>query len=99
MKSNDLVMIKWLDAYTSDDEKPEFDDISKHYTVSVGWLVKQDHEFYYISHFLDGIGGSLQSPFTAIPFGMVKEISVLEIKDKHDKKRVSTPIKRGRKTS
>jgi hypothetical protein len=81
MKKIPLMMIDWLDAYISDEDTPELDDTTKHYTRSVGWLAKKDKEFIYLSHFFDGIGGELSSPFTSIPKKMIKHQWELEIKD------------------
>lgn len=74
-----LVMIDWLDAYISNEDSPEFEKPDEHYTRSVGWIAKKDKNFIYLSHFLDGIGGNLASPFTAIPKGMIKDQWELEI--------------------
>lgn len=74
-----LVMIDWLDAYVTQEDQAEFDDIEKHYTRSVGWIAKKDKDFIYLSHFYDGISGELASPYSAIPKGMIKNHWELEM--------------------
>jgi hypothetical protein len=79
MKNIDLVMIDWLDAYVTHNEDMELEADCSHFTRSIGWLVKKDKDFLYLSHFFDGISGEFSSPYTAIPKGMVKEKWILEI--------------------
>lgn len=74
-----LVMIDWQDAYVTTDEDPSLDKEVSHLTRSVGWEVKKDRDFVYLSHFLDGISGSFGSPWTLIPIKMIKERWEIEL--------------------
>lgn len=87
MKKPELVWIKWLDAYVTQSDDMELDDVDKHCTISIGWEVKKDKEFVYLSHFFDGIGGEFASPYTAVPKGMIKEKYTLEIKESKRRKK------------
>lgn len=69
-----FVIIHWLDAYVTADEIETMPEL----TVSFGVKVKEDNEYVYLSHFYDGISKSFDSPFTAIPKGMIKKIHTMK---------------------
>lgn len=65
-------LIWWQDAYTTSGQSPEFNAAERHWTLSMGIVVKEDKDMVHMSHFFDGISNELQDPFTSIPSGMIK---------------------------
>lgn len=80
----EIYLVWWQDAYVSTDHL----EAKVGLTLSVGWLVKKDKEFFVLSHFWDGISNRAEDPYTFIPHGMIKKIE--KIWTKSSKKKSST---------
>ena len=76
----EILIVWWLDAYTSTDEIPEYVDGKDHLTISIGVKVKEDKDFVYISNYYDGVSNTFNDPWTSIPKGMIRRQQNIDLK-------------------